>query len=329
MIAVLLTGIFSYQQLSVSALPDVDYPTIQVTTMYPGASPSTMEALVTSPLERQLGQMAGLEQMSSSSAAGASVIDLKFSLNLSISVAEQEVQAAINAASNLLPTDLPMPPIYNKVNPADTPVITLAITSDTLPLYEVRDLVETRILQNVAQVSGVGMVSIAGGQKPAFRVQVNPVTLASNDLGLNDIRNAISSANINQPSGNLNGPRRSTTIHANSQLFTPEEYENIILSYVDDAPLRLGQVANVIQDAEDIRQAAWLNDKQAILLNIQRQPNANVINVVDEILAQLPALQTAMPQSVQIEAVADRTDSIRQSIRHVQTELLMAVLLVV
>ena len=329
MIAVLLTGIFSYQRLSVSALPDVDYPTIQVTTMYPGASPSTMEALVTSPLERELGQMAGLEQMSSSSAAGASVINLKFSLNLSLSVAEQEVQAAINAASNLLPQDLPMPPIYNKVNPADIPVITLAVMSDTLPLYEVRDLVETRILQSVAQISGVGMVGIAGGQKPAFRVQVNPVALAANDLTLNDIRSAITSANINQPSGNLNGPRRSTTIHANSQLFTPEEYEDIIISYVNDAPLRLGQVARVIQDAEDIRQAAWLNDKQAILLNIQRQPNANVISVVDEVLAQLPELRAAMPQSVQIEAVADRTDSIRQSISNVQTELLMAVLLVV
>ncbi len=329
MIAVLLTGLFSYQQLSISALPDVDYPTIQVTTMYPGASPATMEALVTSPLERQLGEMAGLEQMSSSSAAGASVINLRFSLTLPISVAEQEVQAAINAASNLLPDDLPMPPVYNKVNPADTPVITLAVTSDTLPLYEVRDLVETRILQSVAQVSGVGMVGVAGGQKPAFRVQVNPTTLASNALTLNDIRNAITSANINQPSGNLNGPRRSTTIHTNSQIYSPEEYEDIILAYENDAPLRLGQVAKVVQGAEDVRQAAWLNDKQAILLNIQRQPSANVINVVDDILAQLPALRAAMPQSVQIEAVADRTDSIRQSISHVQTELLMAVLLVV
>lgn len=329
MIAVLLTGIFSYQRLSVSALPDVDYPTIQVTTMYPGASPSTMEALITSPLERQLGQMAGLEQMSSSSAAGASVINLKFSLTLPISVAEQEVQAALNAASSLLPADLPMPPVYNKVNPADTPVITLAVTSDSLPLYEVRDLVETRIMQNIAQISGVGMVSIAGGQKPAFRVQVNPVALAANGLTLNDIRTAIASANINQPSGNLNGPRRSTTIHTNSQLYTPEEYENLIISYVNDAPLRLNQVAKVVQDAEDIRQAAWLGDQQAILLNIQRQPNANVINVVDEVLAQLPSLRSAMPESVQIEAVADRTDSIRQSIKNVQTELLMAVLLVV
>lgn len=329
MIAVLLTGLFSYQRLSVSALPDVDYPTIQVTTMYPGASPSTMEALVTSPLERQLGQMAGLEQMSSSSAAGASVINLKFTLTLPLSVAEQEVQAAINAASNLLPMDLPMPPVYNKVNPADTPVITLAVTSDTLPLYEVRDLVETRILQNIAQISGVGMVGIAGGQKPAFRVQVNPVALAANGLSLNEIRTAIASANINQPSGNLNGPRRSTTIHTNSQLFTPEEYENLIISYVNGAPLRLHQVAKVVQDAEDVRQAAWLGDKQAILLNIQRQPSANVISVVDEVLAQLPALRGAMPQSVQIEAVADRTDSIRQSIKNVQTELLMAVLLVV
>lgn len=329
MIAVLLTGLFSYRQLSVSALPDVDYPTIQVTTMYPGASPATMEALVTSPLERELGQMSGLEQMSSSSAAGASVINLRFNLNLSISVAEQEVQAAINAASNLLPSDLPMPPIYNKVNPADTPVITLAITSDTLPLYEVRDLVETRILQDISQVSGVGMVSIAGGQKPAFRVQANPVALAAHGLTLNDVRAAISSANINQPSGNLNGPRRSTTIHTNSQLFTPEEYEDIIVTYVNDAPLRLKQVASVVQDAEDIRQAAWLNDKQAILLHIQRQPNANVINVVDDILAQLPKLRASMPQSVQVEAVADRTESIRQSISHVQTELVMAVLLVV
>lgn len=329
MVAVFLTGIFSYQKLSVSALPNVDYPTIQVVTMYPGASPATMEALVTSPLERELGQMSGLEQMSSSSAAGASVINLRFSLTLPISVAEQEVQAAINSASNLLPSDLPKPPVYNKVNPADTPVITLAITSDTLPLNEVRDLVETRILQSVAQISGVGLVSIAGGQKPAFRVQVNPVALASNNLTLDDVRVAISSANINQPSGNLNGERRSTTIHVNSQLFTPEEYEDIILTYVNDAPLRLGQVARVVQDAEDVRQAAWLNDTQAILLNIQRQPNANVINVVDEVLAQLPEFRDALPQSVSIEAVADRTDSIRQSISHVQSELVMAVLLVV
>lgn len=329
MIAVLLTGIFSYQRLSVSALPDVDYPTIQVTTLYPGASPATMEALVTSPLERQLGQMAGLQQISSSSAAGASVINLKFSLTLPIAVAEQEVQAAINAASNLLPQDLPMPPVYNKVNPADAPVITLAISSDALPLYEVRDLVETRIMQTIAQISGVGMISIAGGQKPAFRVQVNPVALAANGLALSDVRTAIASANINQPSGNLNGPRRSTTIHTNSQLYTPEEYEDLIISYVNDAPLRLKQVAKVVMDAEDIRQAAWLGDKQAILLNIQRQPNANVISVVDEVLQLLPSLRAAMPESVQIEAVADRTESIRQSINNVQTELLLAVLLVV
>lgn len=329
MIAVLLTGFFSYQRLSVSALPDVDYPTIQVTTLYPGASPATMEALVTSPLERQLGQMAGLQQISSSSAAGASVINLKFSLTLPIAVAEQEVQAAINAASNLLPQDLPMPPVYNKVNPADAPVITLAISSDALPLYEVRDLVETRIMQNIAQISGVGMISIAGGQKPAFRVQVNPVALAANGLALSDVRTAIASANINQPSGNLNGPRRSTTIHTNSQLYTPEEYEDLIISYVNDAPLRLKQVAKVVMDAEDIRQAAWLDDKQAILLNVQRQPNANVISVVDEVLQLLPSLRAAMPESVQIEAVADRTESIRQSINNVQTELLLAVLLVV
>ncbi len=329
MIAVLLTGIFSYQRLSVSALPDVDYPTIQVTTLYPGASPATMEALVTSPLERQLGQMAGLQQISSSSAAGASVINLRFSLTLPIAVAEQEVQAAINAASNLLPQDLPMPPVYNKVNPADAPVITLAISSDALPLYEVRDLVETRIMQTIAQISGVGMISIAGGQKPAFRVQVNPVALAANGLALSDVSTAIASANINQPSGNLNGPRRSTTIHTNSQLYTPEEYEDLIISYVNDAPLRLKQVAKVVMDAEDIRQAAWLDDKQAILLNVQRQPNANVISVVDEVLQLLPSLRAAMPESVQIEAVADRTESIRQSINNVQTELLLAVLLVV
>ena len=329
MIAVLLTGIFSYQRLSVSALPDVDYPTIQVTTLYPGASPATMEALVTSPLERQLGQMAGLQQISSSSAAGASVINLRFSLTLPIAVAEQEVQAAINAASNLLPQDLPMPPVYNKVNPADAPVITLAISSDALPLYEVRDLVETRIMQTIAQISGVGMISIAGGQKPAFRVQVNPVALAANGLALSDVSTAIASANINQPSGNLNGPRRSTTIHTNSQLYTPEEYEDLIISYVNDAPLRLKQIAKVVMDAEDIRQAAWLDDKQAILLNVQRQPNANVISVVDEVLQLLPSLRAAMPESVQIEAVADRTESIRQSINNVQTELLLAVLLVV
>ena len=329
MVALFLTGIAAYRQLAISALPEVDYPTIQVVSLYPGAGPDAMASLVTSPLERQFGQMPGLIQMSSSSSGGASVITLQFSLSLDMSVAEQEVQAAINAASNLLPSDMPMPPVYNKVNPADSPVVTLAITSPTLPLYEARDLVETRMAQKLSQISGVGLVSIAGGQRPAVRIQVNPTALAANGMTLGDVRNGVTGANINQPTGNLDGPRRATTIYTNSQLKTPEEYEALILAYRDGAPLRLSDVARVVNDAENTRQAAWIGTEQAILLNIQRQPGANVIEVVDNIKALLPQLQAALPASIKVDIASDRTETIRQSISHVQSEMLMAIGLVV
>ncbi|NLY64727.1 MAG: MMPL family transporter, partial [Alcaligenaceae bacterium] len=329
MVALFLTGIAAYRQLAISALPEVDYPTIQVVSLYPGASPDAMTALVTSPLERQFGQMPGLIQMSSSSSGGASVITLQFSLSLEMSVAEQEVQAAINAAANLLPSDLPMPPVYNKVNPADSPVITLAITSPTLPLYEARDLVETRMAQKLSQISGVGLVSIAGGQRPAVRIQVNPTALAANGMTLSDVRTGVVGANINQPTGNLDGPRRGTTIYTNSQLQTPAEYEALILDYKNGAPLRLRDVAKVVNEAEDTQQAAWIGTERAILLNIQRQPGANVIDVVDNVKALLPQLQAALPASIKVDIASDRTETIRQSISHVQNEMMMAVGLVV
>ncbi len=329
MIAIFLSGLVAYRLLPVSALPEVDYPTIQVVSLYPGAGPDTMASLVTSPLERQFGQMAGLLQMTSSSSGGASVITLQFGLDVEMSVAEQEVQAAINAASNLLPSDLPMPPVYNKVNPADRPVITLAITSENMPLHEARDLVDTRMAQKLSQISGVGLVSIAGGQRPALRIQVNPTALAANGLTLADVRTAITAANVNQPTGNIDGPRRGTTIYANSQVKTPDEYNQLILAYKNGAPLRLKDVANAVQGAEDMRQAAWINDKPAILLNIQRQPGANVIDVVDNVKTLLPQLRQALPASLDISVAADRTETIRESITHVQNEMLMAILLVI
>lgn len=329
MVAVIMSGVLGYKQLAVSALPQVDYPTIQVTTQYPGAGPDVMAALVTSPLERQFGQMPGLTLMRSSSSAGNSVITLQFSLNLSMSVAEQQVQAAINAASNLLPSDLPSTPVYSKVNPADTPVMTLAILSPSLHLYEARDLVETRIAQKIAQIDGVGLLSISGGQKPAVRIQVNPQKLASNGLSLNDIRTAISANNINSPTGNFDGPKRATTIYADGQLRTPEQYENLVLTYQNDSALRLKDVAEVKNDAEDIRQAAWYKQQPALLLNIQRQPNANVIEVAERVKAMLPSLQQSLPSSIDIQVVSDRTVSVKQSISHVQNEMLMAIALVI
>lgn len=329
MIALVMGGILGYKQLAVSALPQVDYPTIQVTTQYPGASPEVMASLVTSPLERQFGQMPGLTLMRSSSSAGNSVITLQFSLNLAMSVAEQQVQAAITAASNLLPSDLPSSPIYSKVNPADTPVMTLAIVSHNLPLHEARDLVETRIAQKIAQLDGVGLLSISGGQKPAIRVQVNPQKLASNGLSLNDIRTAIDSNNVNSPTGNFDGPRRSTTIYADGQLRTPEQYKELILTYNNGAALRLKDIANVVSDAEDIRQAAWYGQQAALLLNIQRQPNANVIEVAEKVQALLPSLRQSLPNTIEIDIVSDRTVSVRQSITHVQNEMMMAIALVV
>ncbi len=329
MLALLIAGFLAYRLLPVSALPQVDYPTIQVTTLYPGASPDVMTALVTSPLERQFGQMPGLTQMTSSSSGGSSVITLQFDLDLALDVAEQEVQASINAASNLLPNDLPAPPIYNKVNPADTPVISLAITSPTLPLYEVRDLIDIRVAQKLSQISGVGLVSIAGGQRPAVRIQANPQALAAHNLTLASLRTAITAANVNQPKGNLDGPERSTTINANDQLRSVRDYEELIVAYENGAPLRLRDVAQAQQDAENTRQAAWIGNTPAILLNIQRQPGANVIEVVDRVKALLPALKAALPAGVDVAVATDRTQTIRDSIYHVQMEMLIAVALVV
>ncbi len=329
MVALLLSGLLAYRLLPVSALPQVDYPTIQVTTLYPGASPDVMTALVTSPLERQFGQMPGLTQMTSSSSGGSSLITLQFDLDLPLDVAEQEVQAAINAASNLLPNDLPAPPIYNKVNPADTPVISLAVTSPTLPLYQVRDLIDIRVAQKLSQISGVGLVSIAGGQRPAVRIQANPEALAAHKLTLASLRTAIVGANVNQPKGNLDGPERSTTINANDQLRSVQDYEQLIVAYENGAPLRLRDVADARQDAENIRQAAWIGTTPAILLNIQRQPGANVIEVVDRVKAMLPSLKQALPVGVEISVATDRTQTIRDSIDHVQYEMILAIILVV
>ena len=329
MIAMFLCGLIAYKWLPVSSLPEVDYPTIQTTTFYPGASPEVMAALVTSPLERQFGQMPGLRQMTSNSTTGASSITLQFALSLPLDVAEQQVQAAINAASNLLPRDLPAPPIYNKVNPADAAVITLAITSPTVPLPQVRDLVDTRMAQKISQVTGVGLVTIAGGQKPAMRIQANPQALAAHGLALADIRAAVVSANVNQPKGTLDGPVRSTTIDANDQLRNPTDYRDLIVAYRNEAPLRLGDVAEVVMDAEDSRLAAWANQQPAILLNVQRQPGANVIEVVDRIQKLLPQLRAALPGNLDVIVMSDRTQTIRASVKDVQIEMLIAIGLVV
>lgn len=329
MIALLLSGMIAYGLLPVAALPQVDYPTIRVITYYPGASPDVMSSSVTAPLERQFGKMAGLTQMSSTSANGASIITLRFSLDSSLSVAEQEVQASINAANNDLPSNLPAPPVYNKVNPADTPVLTLAITSSTLPLPTVRDLVDTRMAQKIAQISGVGLVSIAGGQKPAVRIKVNPQKLASHNLGMQDVKALITAANINQPKGTLDGPIRQTMIDANDQLTSVEDYANLILAYDNGAALRLGDIATISQGREDDRLAAWANQQETILLNIQRQPDANVINVVNEIKRVLPQLTATMPTGVDVKELSDRTITIRDSVAGVQHEMVLAIALVV
>lgn len=329
MLALMLSGLIAWRLLPVSSLPQVDYPTIQVSTFYPGASPDVMASLVTSPLERQLGQMPGLRQMSSSSAAGVSIVVLQFSLDLPLEVAEQQVQAAINAASNLLPRDLPAPPVYNKVNPADAPVMTLAVSAAGMPLHQLRDLVETRMAQRLSQISGVGLVSVGGGQRPAVRIQADPKALAAHGLTLEDLRRAIVAANINQPKGTLSGPLRSTTINANDQLRSPEEYANLIVAHKDGAALRLGDVASAVMGAEDQFLAAWADREQAILINIQRQPDSNVIQVVDRVKALLPKLEQAMPANVDVKVMADRTFTIRASVRDVQHEMLIAIGLVV
>ncbi|MEE4221661.1 MdtB/MuxB family multidrug efflux RND transporter permease subunit [Pseudomonas viridiflava] len=329
MLAIVLAGLIAYGLLPVSALPQVDYPTIRVMTLYPGASPQVMTSAVTAPLERQFGQMPGLTQMASTSSGGASVITLRFSLEINMDVAEQEVQAAINGATNLLPTDLPAPPVYNKVNPADTPVLTLAITSKTMLLPKLNDLVDTRMAQKISQISGVGMVSIAGGQRQAVRIKVNPEALAANSLNLADVRTLISASNVNQPKGNFDGPTRVSMLDANDQLKSPEEYANLILAYKDGAPLRLKDVAQIVDGAENERLAAWANRNQAVLLNIQRQPGANVIDVVDRIKTLLPGITDNLPAGLDVTVLTDRTQTIRASVTDVQHELLIAIVLVV
>ena len=329
MVALLLVGILAYRMLPVSALPQVDYPTLQVVTLYPGASPEVITSVITAPLERQFGQMPGLTQMSSTSSGGASVITLQFNLTLDLDIAEQTVQAAINAASNFLPNDLPQAPIYSKVNPADTPIMTLAISSSGLPLFKVEDLVDTRLAQKIAQLPGVGLVSISGGQRPAVRVQVNHKALAAYGLSIEDVRTVLAAANVNQPKGMFNGPLRSAIIDSNDQLRSAAEYRNVLVAYRNGGPVRLSDVAQVVDGAENVRLAAWANDKAAVIVNIQRQPGANVLEVVDSIKALLPKLQASLPLSVEVLPLTDRTVTIRASIRDVQFELLLAVALVV
>ncbi|MFJ5373518.1 MdtB/MuxB family multidrug efflux RND transporter permease subunit [Pectobacterium versatile] len=329
MIAILLAGIIGYRALPVSALPEVDYPTIQVITLYPGASPDVVTSAITAPLERQFGQMSGLKQMSTQSAGGASVITLQFQLELSLDVAEQDVQAAINAASNLLPNDLPYPPTYSKVNPADPPIMTLAVTSSTMSMTQVQDMVDNRIAQKISQVAGVGLVSLAGGQRPAVRVRLNAPALAAYGLTSETIRTAITTANVNSAKGSLDGPTRSVTLSANDQMKSVDDYRKLIVAWKNGAPVRLQDVATIEQAAENIHLGAWANRQQAIIINVQRQPGANVITTTDSISKMLPALKASLPNSVEVTTLTDRTTSIRASVKDVQFELLLAIALVV
>ncbi|MHB8668678.1 MAG: efflux RND transporter permease subunit [Burkholderiales bacterium] len=352
MLAIVLAGLVGFRFLPLSALPQVDYPTIQVQTLYPGASPEVMSNTVTAPLEGQLGQMSGLDRMSSTSAAGVSVITLQFALNLSLDVAEQEVQAAINASGSLLPADLPAPPIYAKVNPADAPVLTLAISSDSMPLTDVQNLVNTRLAQKISQISGVGLVTLSGGQRPAVRIQANTQALASYGIGLDTLRTAIANANSNAAKGSFDGPKRAFTINSNDQLLTADDYRKLIVGYKNNAPVRMRDVANIVEGAENNQLGAWFGLPctpgsagipaadaahcvdgaaliPAIIMNVQRQPGANVIATVDAIKKQLPTLQAGLPASLRIDVLADRTNSIRASVDHVEMELILAVALVV
>ena len=339
MVAIVLAGAVAYTQLPVSALPQVDYPTIQVQTYYPGASPAVMTSAVTGSLERQFGQIPGLTQMTSVSSGGGSIITLQFNLSESIDVAQQDVQAAINAASQLLPKDLPNPPIYNKVNPADAPILTLALTSSTLPLTKIEDLADTILANKISQLSGVGLVSIAGGQKPGVRIQANPTALAGYGMSLEDLRTALASANVDQAKGNLNGIHQSYTIGANDQLLSAADYMNVIIAYRNGSPVRMSDVANAADAAENSFQAAWMGrsaengepafTKPAVIINIQRQPGANIIGVVDRIEALLPKLQATLPASVKLETLTDRTGTIRASVKDVQFELVLTIVLVV
>ncbi|MDN2671049.1 efflux RND transporter permease subunit [Janthinobacterium sp. SUN026] len=329
MLAIVLAGLVGFKFLPLAALPQVDFPTIQVQTLYPGASPEVMGQTVTAPLERQFGQMSGLQRMSSTSAAGVSIITLQFTLGQTLDVAEQEVQAAINAGGSLLPTDLPAPPVYAKINPADAPVLTLAITSDTMPLTQVQNIVNTRLALKISQVNGVGLVSLSGGQRPAVRIQGDTKLLASYGLGLDSLRTAIAAANVNSAKGSFDGPTRSFTINANDQLVTAEDYKRLIITYKNGAPVRLSNVANVVDSAENTRLGAWSGKQPAIILNVQRQPGANVIKTVDAIKALLPDLQASLPAAMKLDVLSDRTTGIRASVEHVEMELLLSVLLVV
>ncbi len=329
MVAIILAGAVAYRQLPVAALPQVDYPTIQVRTFYPGASPDVMATSVTAPLERQFGQMPGLIQMTSASSGGSSVITLQFSLDLSLDVAEQEVQAAINAGFTFLPKDLPNPPVYSKVNPADAPILTLALTSDALPLPQVEDLADTRFSQKISQLPGVGLVSISGGQRPAVRIHVNPTALASYGLTLETLRAVIAAANVNQAKGGFDGPRQAYIIGANDQLYTSRDFSPLVIAYKNGAAVHLSDVADVIDSAENLNQAAWMNESPAVIVNIQRQPGANVIAVVDRIKKLLPQLQSSLPAAVNVTVLTDRTTTIRESVKDVQFELMLAVVLVV
>ncbi|MBI2800070.1 MAG: MdtB/MuxB family multidrug efflux RND transporter permease subunit [Gammaproteobacteria bacterium] len=329
MIAIVLAGAMAYRLLPVAALPQLDYPTIQVSTLYPGAGPEVMTSSVTAPLERQFGQMPGLKQMLSTSSGGASVIALQFALDLPLDVAVQEVQAAVNAATSVLPTDLPMPPVYNKVNPADAPLVTLAVTSKTLPLPKVEDLIDTRLVQKLSEISGVGLVSVSGGQRPAVRIKVNPRALAAHGLNLDDVRTAIGNANVNLPKGSFDGPAHASTLTANDQLHSAAEYAQLILGYRNGAALRIGDIAMAEDSAENVYLAAWANITPAIILNVQRQPGANAIETVDRVKALLPQLTSGLPAAVEVTTLTDRTRTIRASVRDVEIELLISIVLVV
>ena len=321
MAAIMLAGIVAFFQLPISALPEVDYPTIQIVTFYPGASPEVTASAVTAPLERQFGEVPGLSQMTSTSSEGSSIIVLQFQLSLNIDVAEQEVQAGLNAAQSYLPPDLQVPPIYSKTNPADAPILTLALTSDTLPLTQVEDLADTRLSQKISQLPGVGLVSISGGQKPAVRIQVNPTALSSYGLNLEDVRTAIQQTSLDSAKGNFDGPKLNYQIDANDQLLTAAAFSPIVVAYRNGAPVRLSDVANVIEGSENTRQAAWMNLTPAVIVNIQRQPSANIIQVVDRIRNLLPFLESNLPSSVKVQIVTDRTTTIRASVNDVEFEL--------
>src|SRR6266536_2634704 len=326
---VLLVGALAYLQLPISALPQVDYPTIQIVTFYPGASPDVMASAVTAPLERQFGQLPGLKQMTSNSSSGSSVITLQFVLDLNIDVAEQEVQAAINASGTYLPRDLPNPPIYSKINPADAPILTLALTSQTLPLSKVEDFADTRFAQKISQLPGVGLVSISGGQKPAVRIQVNPTALSSYGLTMEDVRTAVAASNVNQAKGTFDGSQQSYSIGANDQLLSSEQYRPLVVAYKNGAPVHLSDIANVIDDTENAKQAAWMNEVPAVILNIQRQPGANIIAVVDRVKQLLPQLRASLPSAIDVAILTDRTTTIRASVRDVEFELMLTIALVV